>query len=202
MKLYILYLKVSEGSNVLVCMHKDRIPWLMISRKDTLEAWRPRRAHGDHVLMCPHQQWVNCYVQTRNVITIPGYTAVEEIHFPLWLGQVNRREVSKRFFCSFLWPHPWHMEVPRRGVESELQLLAYTTVIATSDPSCISLRQRQILNLLGKARDQTRILTDIMLFFTHWAITGPPSKRFLKKFKFFLKSLQWVGDPALQWVVV
>ena len=71
------------------------------------------------------------------------------------------------FFVVFLGLHLGHMEVPRRGVESELQLLAYTTVIATSDPSCISLRQRQILNLLGKARDQTRILTDIMLSFTH-----------------------------------
>ena len=29
------------------------------------------------------------------------------------------------------------MEVPRLGVESELQLLAYTTVTVTSDLSCI-----------------------------------------------------------------
>ena len=34
------------------------------------------------------------------------------------------------FFCffSFLGPHPQHTEVPRLGVESELQLLAYTTM--------------------------------------------------------------------------
>ena len=30
---------------------------------------------------------------------------------------------------------PWHMEVPRLGVESELQLPAYTTATATQDPS-------------------------------------------------------------------
>ena len=24
--------------------------------------------------------------------------------------------------CVFLGPHPWHMEIPRLGVESELQL--------------------------------------------------------------------------------
>ena len=30
--------------------------------------------------------------------------------------------------CVFLGPHPQHMEVPRPGVESELQLLVYTTV--------------------------------------------------------------------------
>ena len=32
------------------------------------------------------------------------------------------------FLFWFLGPHPWHMEVPRLGVELELQLLAYTTV--------------------------------------------------------------------------
>ena len=30
-------------------------------------------------------------------------------------------------FVCFLGPHPWHMEVPRLGVQLELQLLAYTT---------------------------------------------------------------------------
>ena len=37
-------------------------------------------------------------------------------------------------FC-FIGPHLWHMEVPRLGVESELQLLAYTTATATPDLS-------------------------------------------------------------------
>ena len=39
-------------------------------------------------------------------------------------------------FC-FLGPHLQHMEVPRLGVESELRLLAYTTVTATSDARLI-----------------------------------------------------------------
>ena len=30
----------------------------------------------------------------------------------------------------FLGPHLWHMEIPRLGVESELQLPAYTTETA------------------------------------------------------------------------
>ena len=37
----------------------------------------------------------------------------------------------------FLGPHLRHMEVPRLGVQSELQLPAYTTATATQDPSCI-----------------------------------------------------------------
>ena len=53
------------------------------------------------------------------------------------------------------------MEVPRLGVESELQLPAYTT--ATRDPSHVcdlhhSSRQRRILNPLNEARDWTCIL--------------------------------------------
>ena len=51
-----------------------------------------------------------------------------------------------------------HMEVPRLGVQSELP--AYATTTAMWDPSHIcnlhhSLWQRQILNLLSEARDQT-----------------------------------------------
>ena len=32
---------------------------------------------------------------------------------------------------------PGHMEVPKLGVKSELQLPSYATVIAMPDPSCI-----------------------------------------------------------------
>ena len=37
------------------------------------------------------------------------------------------------FVFVFLGPRLWHMEVPRLGVESELQLLAYSTATATPD---------------------------------------------------------------------
>jgi len=69
------------------------------------------------------------------------------------------------FFWSFLGLHPQHMEVPRLGVESELQLLAYTTAMATWDPSRVcnphhSSQWCQIPNLLSEARDQIPILMD------------------------------------------
>ena len=52
------------------------------------------------------------------------------------------------------------MEVPRLGVKSELQPLAYTTATATWDPSRVcslhhSSQQGRILNPLSEARDQT-----------------------------------------------
>ena len=58
----------------------------------------------------------------------------------------------------------WHMEVPGPGAELELQLLAYTTSMATPNLNHIcnlgcSLQQCQILKPLSKAGDQTCIPT-------------------------------------------
>ena len=71
------------------------------------------------------------------------------------------------FFVSFCFSgtHLWHMEVPQLGVESELQLLAYTTATAMQDPSLVcdlhhSSWQCRILNPLIEARDRTCILMD------------------------------------------
>ena len=69
------------------------------------------------------------------------------------------------FFFSFLGLHLQHMEVPGLGVEWELHLLAHATATATPDLSRLcdlrcSLQQRQILNPLSEARDETHILMD------------------------------------------
>ena len=81
-------------------------------------------------------------------------------------------------FC-FLGLNPWHMEVPRLGVESEIQLPVYTTVTATQDLShiCIlhhSSWQHWILGPLSEARDQTHILIDTSLVRYLWVTTGTP----------------------------
>ena len=73
--------------------------------------------------------------------------------------------MPKKLFFFFLGLHSWHVEIPRLGVESELQLPAYTTATAMPDLSRIfdlrhSLWQRQILNSQSKARDRTRTLMD------------------------------------------
>ena len=94
------------------------------------------------------------------------------------------------FFFCFLGPHLGHIEAPRLGVESELQLPSYTTATATSDPSCVcnlyhSSRQRRILNPLSGARDGTHILMDISQICYCWATTGTLHIPFLE-FLFFL----------------
>ena len=70
------------------------------------------------------------------------------------------RYFNKNSFYLFislviLGPHPWHMEVPRLGVELELQLPAFATATATPDPSLVcnlhhSSQQRRILKPLSK----------------------------------------------------
>ena len=72
---------------------------------------------------------------------------------------------SHNFFFVFLGLHPWHREVSRLGIKSELQLLAYALASAMPELShihdlCHSLQEHQILNPLSNARDQTCILLD------------------------------------------
>ena len=67
------------------------------------------------------------------------------------------------YYYFFLGPQPQHMEVPRLGAQSELQLLAYVTATATPDPSHIcdlhdSSQQHRILNPLCEAGDRTHNL--------------------------------------------
>ena len=71
------------------------------------------------------------------------------------------------------------MEIPRLGVESELQLPANSTATATWDLSFVcnlhhSSRQRQIPDPLSEARYRTCILTDTSRICFHCAMTETP----------------------------
>ena len=76
------------------------------------------------------------------------------------------------------------MEVPRLGVEWELQLPACTTATATLDPNCIcdlyhSSRPCQILNPLRESRDRTRILMDTSWICFCCTTVGTPDPHFM-----------------------
>ena len=85
-------------------------------------------------------------------------------------GKKNNEKVIEDIPLSFIFLNQylcvcvnlWHMEVPRLGVQCELQLLAYTTATAVPDRRCICdlhcSPQHQILNPLSEARDRTCIL--------------------------------------------
>ena len=80
------------------------------------------------------------------------------------------------FFC-FLGPQAWYMEVPRLGVELELQLPVYAIATARPDPSRFcgrhhSSQQSQILYSLNKVRDRMRNLMVPSRIRFHCAMTG------------------------------
>ena len=108
------------------------------------------------------------------------------------------------FFC-FLGLHPQHMKVLRLGVESELQLLAYTTDIATDLSRVCDLHhsswQCRILNPLSRARDQTCILMDTSWICYCWAALGTPSPHYFScvtAFPLFLHSQSFSWSPLFR----
>ena len=84
------------------------------------------------------------------------------------------------------------MEIPRLGVEWELQLPVYTTATATPNVSGI-LQQRWILSPLSQARDQTHILMN-----TSQVLNRLSLNRYSKNRKMLMvRSIRWVYDYSL-----
>ena len=54
----------------------------------------------------------------------------ENISMCPYFSIVTGNQFDFFFFLVFLGLHPWHIEVPRLGIELELQLPDYTTVTA------------------------------------------------------------------------
>ena len=59
------------------------------------------------------------------------------LEFPLTFHPSQYFILFYFYFLVFLEPHPCHMEVPRLGVELELQLPVYNRATATPDPSFV-----------------------------------------------------------------
>ena len=82
-------------------------------------------------------------------------------------------------FFVFLGLYMRHMEVPRLGLQLELQLPAYAMATAIPDPSCIcdlhhGSQQHWILNPQSEARDGTCILVDARQIHFHRTTAGTP----------------------------
>jgi len=109
---------------------------------------------GHHGTRMRHGQWMGS-----------SSTVSKDIVVTCTDGRSQRCLMHSGISFDFLEPHLWHMEIPRLGVELELQLPAYTTATAMWDPSRIcdlhhSSRQCWILDPLSKARDRTHIFTN------------------------------------------
>ena len=105
---------------------------------------------------------------TKNRVFFPFQCGIYKGYHE-WLKQILFYLFTLSFFflvfLPFLGPLLRHMEVRRLGVGSELYPLAYATAIPVPNLSSLcdlhhSSQQRQILNRLSKARDQTCILMD------------------------------------------
>ena len=77
--------------------------------------------------------------------------------FPAIFGPFENILFTHFHLFIYFWAAGAAYESSQAGVESELQLLAYTTPIAMPDSSCVcslhySSQQRQILSPLNKAR--------------------------------------------------
>ena len=117
------------------------------------------------------------------------------------------------------------MEVPRLGVELEMQLLAYATATAMPDPNYVcnlhrSSQQHQILNPLSqgssthRARDWTCVLKDARQICFHWDMMGMTRSLYSKSSSKFLNDnipleegqaviiskIHLANDAAQEWI--
>ena len=79
----------------------------------------------------------------RDVKVISWSCYEEYIKLYVWHAVSTQQILALVFIITiiiiicFLGPHPQHMEVPRLGVEWELQVPAYATATEIPDPSCV-----------------------------------------------------------------
>ena len=96
---------------------------------------------------------------------------------------------SNSFFFRGGSLHPQHMEVPRLGVKSELQLPSYTTATATQHLNHVydlylSSQQCWILNPMSKASDRTHNLMDTSRVCYCWPRREIPTNSLFGAFSF------------------
>ena len=106
--------------------------WCLFSRLCTnaTSSVKSRMLERQIILLTSHShRHFTCTFSTA--LNLPCFTIFLCFFCFIWLNRL------KHFVCVFLGPSLWHVEVLRLGVESELQLLVYTTAIATRDPSYI-----------------------------------------------------------------
>ena len=125
---------------------------------------------------------------------------------PDWLKSILTTFTSVQpclsfFFLCFLGPHMQHMEVPRLGVESELQLPSYAT--AMPDPShifniCCSLQQCWIRNPWVRPGIKSTFSWIFVRFITCWTTQELPALSLLEGSGLFLSDFSGAETHSTQ----
>ena len=130
--------------------------------------------------LCSEKSKHSSLVDTEIWVFLCKYVCVYKMHI-YWVSvslQYSRVECSSLFFFfCFLGPHPQYVDVPRPGVELELQRPAYATATAVWDLSCIcnlyySSQQQQILNPWVRPGIEPTFSCVLVRFITCWATRG------------------------------
>ena len=153
------------------------------------------------------------YTHFKTVLEVDRMVSTQERPFP----SASCSEVILKvypgiyfsFVCLFLGPRLQHMEIPRPGVESELQPLACATATAILDLSCFcdlqhsSLKCR-ILNPMSEPRDWSLILLDtsrVLNLLSHNANSYLITDKYWDKRLAEIGNLIWHMQRGWQYVV-
>ena len=134
------------------------LTWVFVNEQKKKEEEDEEKEEGEKTAMVMNEKCDNTFEQYKEFFSL-----LEEVQsIPIKSFVIIAVVVV---FVVFLWQHPWHMEVPRLGVELELLLPAYATATVMPDPSHVwdlhhSSQKHHILNPLSEARDQTFVLID------------------------------------------
>ena len=115
-------------------------------------------------------------------------------------SKVTPSHTCRHVFVSFLHPNLQHMEVPRRGVTSELQLKPVPQPLQTgaaSETCAEALQQRRIPNPLSEVTDRTCVRRHVE-FLTCWATARIPIYTLFSHYlPFRCVPRDWISFPGL-----
>ena len=134
---------------------------------------KPKTAEVEQLFLVPHKDpsahliydTPLTWKRPKSLIIFQNVYPVRQSQYPLLFVSILYSFFFFFFFLVLLGPNLWHLEVPRLGTDSELQLPAYTTATATWDLSQVcNLHHNslpcQIFDPLSKARVRTCVLID------------------------------------------
>ena len=161
------------------CENKSWFKNILLSKSKALNAVRIMKLENQH-FATPNKKHIWEIIIVKNWLYNKRIRVASSDYL---VTTQNTCRVGQDFYFIFLffyfsiffllWLHLQHVEVPRLGVKSELQLPAYTTVMAVGNPNHSSW-QHWILNPLARPGIEPASTWILGRFINHWATVGTP----------------------------